>query len=442
MNLSRMLLTFGLLLVVSAHCSARDLWVDKESHGGACSNARAASAVSKTAPLCTLGAAAQLVAPGDVVHVRGGIYNEVHNCSGCEGRAVLQLNKAGTATAWIRYVAEPGETVILEGTASATIGVRVVAFAGAYPSFNEINGFQIRKFSLDCVSYDSVPDTKFIDLDISQCGRQSVALHRALRATLAGSRIHDSNTNGWTSAVDLYLCQSGNLISGNTIWNNADNSPGQPDSEGHGLIMDYCPGSGGTVIENNLIYNNEGWCMVVLNSSGAVIRNNVCYHNGLRSDSGELTTAANNVSIYNNILAPRTGQLALNIRLRRSDLVVDPRTISENNNLLDVPAAAVSVGWGDATGTLAQYQSRNGMGWGSADLVGDPKFTDEFGFDFHTTAGSPAIDKGNTAKAPTQDFDEHARPAGIAADIGAFEFGTGSARLPSPTNLRVISVTK
>ena len=91
----------------------------------------------------------------------------------------------------------------------------------------------------------------------------------------------------------------------------------------------------------------------------------------------ELTTAANNVSIYNNILAPRTGELALNIRLRRSDLVVDPRTISENNNLFDVPRAAISVGWGDARGTLAGISITQRQGWGSAALVGDPRFTDE-----------------------------------------------------------------
>ena len=198
--------------------------------------------------------------------------------------------------------------------------------------------------------------------------------HRAQRVTLRGSSIHDSNTNGWTSAIDLYSCSGGNVISGNRIWNNSDSSPGQPDSEGHGLIMDYCPGTGGTVIENNLIFNNEGWCMVVLNSNGAVIRNNVCYHNGIRQDgSGELSTCGNNLSIFNNILAPRKGQLALNIRLARSDFVVDPRTLSENNDLLDVQADALAVAWGDAVGTLSQFQSRNGRGWGTASLAADPR---------------------------------------------------------------------
>ncbi|MEO8628866.1 MAG: right-handed parallel beta-helix repeat-containing protein, partial [Betaproteobacteria bacterium] len=359
--------------------------------------------------------------------MRGAVYNEVDNCNGCEGRAVLQITKPGTATQWIRFVAEPGESVILEGTSSATIGVRIVKVGATFPSFNEVNGFQMRGFSLDCVSYDSVPDIRLAGLDVTRCGRQAVSLKGGKRVTLQGSRIHDNNTNGWTSAIDLYQCQDGNIISGNAIWNNSDSSPGQPDSEGHGIIMDYCPGTGGTVIENNQIFNNEGWCVVVLNSNGATIRNNVCYHNGIRSGGGEITTCGNRVSIYNNIVAPRAGQLALNLRLQRSDFTVDPTTVSENNDLLDVTAAAVAVGWGDATGTLSQFQARNGRGWGTRTILGDPRFVDEFGLNFRLQSGSPAIDKGDTAHAALVDFDGVRRPSGIAADIGAFEVSAGAA---------------
>ena len=38
--------------------------------------------------------------------------------------------------------------------------------------------------------------------------------------------------------------------------------------------------------------------------------------------------------------------------------------------------------------------------------------------------GSPAIDAGNTSLAPTTDQRGFPRPAGLAADIGAFEFGS------------------
>jgi parallel beta-helix repeat protein len=338
-------------------------------------------------------------------------------------------------------VAEPGETVILEGTSSASIGVRIVSFSGVYPSFNEVSGFQIRKYSKDCVSYDSVPDIRLVGLDITQCGRQSAVLHRAQRVTLEQSRIHDSNTDGWTSAIDLYLCKDGNIIRGNTVWNNSDQPAGQPDSEGHGLIMDYCGTQGGALIENNVFYNNEGWCMVILNSDGATIRNNVCYHNGIRQDgSGEISTAGNYLKIHNNILVPRNGQLALNLRFARSGFVADTATIAENNNLLFVAAGATSVAWGGSAGTLSRYQSQNPRGWGNRSLIGNPTFVAESQFDFHLLSGSVAIDKGDSANAPLTDFDGNARPEGTAMDIGAFEFAASKAALLAPTNLRFISV--
>ena len=51
--------------------------------------------------------------------------------------------------------------------------------------------------------------------------------------------------------------------------------------------------------------------------------------------------------------------------------------------------------------------------------------------------GSPAIDAGNTSLAPATDQRGFPRPAGLAADIGAFEYGSVMPTLaisPSGTN--------
>lgn len=46
--------------------------------------------------------------------------------------------------------------------------------------------------------------------------------------------------------------------------------------------------------------------------------------------------------------------------------------------------------------------------------------------DYHIQSNSPAIDQGNTALAPTIDFDREARPSGAGVDIGADEMYAGS----------------
>ena len=421
----KFLSVFAFLVAFSAQTSARELWVDKDSRGGVCNDSRGAVQVTKATPLCSLGAAADMVVPGDLVRVRGGVYSETHQCRNCEYRAVLQLVKAGTAAQWIRWAAEPGETVILEGSGSSTVGLRIVRAGGVDPSFNEVNGFQIRRFSRDCIALQEVPDIRLIGLDVSQCTHGAVELHQAQRVTLERSRIHDNATNGWTSAVDLWQCKDGNRIAGNVIWNNSDNPTQGGDTEGHGIILDTCSNSAGSVIENNLIFNNEGYCLTIHNSNGGIIRNNVCYRNAMRQqDSGEINTRANNVSIYNNIVVPRADKYALTIQYPGST-GIDPRTISENNNLLHVSESANAVVWGDSAGTLARYRSQNGRGWGTQTIAADPRFADPAAFNFRLQAGSPAIDKGNTAQGAPKDFDGQPRPQGAATDIGAYEISSG-----------------
>ena len=58
--------------------------------------------------------------------------------------------------------------------------------------------------------------------------------------------------------------------------------------------------------------------------------------------------------------------------------------------------------------------------------------------------GSPAIDAGNTSLAPTTDQRGFPRPAGLAADIGAFEYGSVMPALTvsrsSPINLNLLAI--
>ena len=148
---------------------------------------------------------------------------------------------------------------------------------------------------------------------MTACAGGAIELHRSARVTVEDCRVHHNPLGGWTSAIDLYLCEDGNVVRGNFVWANTDTDPRE--SEGHGLTMDYCEELGGALIESNVIWDNEGWCMAIYHSDGATIRNNTCWQNGLgRPGTGELSLLGEDAAIHNNILVSRDGATALNIR--------------------------------------------------------------------------------------------------------------------------------
>jgi parallel beta-helix repeat protein len=334
----------------------------------------------------------------------------------------------GTSDAWIRFMAAQGEQVEISGQGGATHGVQVIeTYDGSVvPRFIEIRGFYIHDIPSNCVQVKDTTDVVLRQLETTNCAGGAVELHRTAWVTLESSLIHDNHMDGWTSAVDLYLCYDGNVVRGNFIWGNFDADP--RDTEGHGITMDTCEELGGALIENNVIWGNEGWCMAIYQSDGSVIRNNTCWMNGLRTPSGEISVLGHHHSIHNNILIPRDGALALNIR-ERNDYPIDFSTIESDANLLWASTHTVVAGWGDGhRGTVAEYQAQNPEGWGTTSIQQDPLLADPAATDFHLTAGSPAIDSGDDSNAASIDVAGGIRPydgdgdSVAVVDMGAYEF--------------------
>ena len=243
----------------AAHAASAVLWVDLESRGGLCSDARTRAEVTAATPWCTLGAAATQVTPGDVVQVRGGTYTEIQRCYSCNDNSVLQIVVSGSPSEWIVFQATPGETVVISGAGGATHGVQAIETwdNSVQPQYVRISGFYVRDFPGNCVAVKDTSDITLQTLDITGCQGGAVELHNTARVAVEASRVYNNPMNGWTSAIDLYLCRDGNVVRGNYIWGNTDEDP--RDSEGHGITMDYCLEAGGALIENNVIWENEGW---------------------------------------------------------------------------------------------------------------------------------------------------------------------------------------
>jgi MYXO-CTERM domain-containing protein len=59
----------------------------------------------------------------------------------------------------------------------------------------------------------------------------------------------------------------------------------------------------------------------------------------------------------------------------------------------------------------------------SNNTLADPRFVNAAGNDYHLQSGSPAIDQAVGTDVAAVDYDGRARPFGVAADLGAYEFG-------------------
>ena len=380
---------------------AKELWVDALSLGGSCSNARVRAEISESAPWCSIGPAGNQAIAGDIVTVRKGTYTGVQNCGSCNDNSVLQVVNSGTSSAWIRFRALPGEKVVISGSGGAYHGIQIIrTHDGKVPSYVSVQGFEVNSFQGNCLYVKQTTDVTLTDLDIRGCGQGAVELHGTARVTLEDSRIHDNGLAGWTSPVDLYLCREDNIVRRNRIWGNTDLDPRE--TEGHGVIMDYCQSNGGAIIKSNVIWQNEGWCIAMVNSNNGVIRNNTCWMNGKnRPDTGEISIGGTNHSIHNNILQPRSGRLAINLK--------------------------------SGSQAITEYNLANGdwmLGW-PADLIfinEDSMLLNPGAGDFHLGAGSPAIDAGDNTNAALSDADGNDRPqdgSGLGyamVDLGAYEY--------------------
>jgi parallel beta-helix repeat protein len=405
-------------------------------------------------PFSTIQAASDVTNPGDTVFIMNGPYTN----SWWNG-IVVNITRSGSASSWIVYMAYPTHhpRVQFNGwggiyiTGASYIEVSGLEIIGNNAAMDSATAFADRADGNNCLTSGN-------GIMSYQSGTSPYPHHIVIRKCI----VHDCGGGGISTQTTDYI-----TIEENTVYNNAWYSPydcsgislgwnynfdndttdykvfvcrnicfsnrncipaiqgGTVPTDGEGIIIDIQDGTAGNVpaytgrmlLENNVVFNNGGDGITLFKTNHVDVINNTAYLNDQTAaiNRGQIfPNQGKNTRILNNIMVAPAGRYVMQDCCPNTNLLVD-----------------YNLYW-TASGSPAP--SLIGK-TGAHDKKGDPMFVkpsvDPSIADFQLLEGSPAIDAGTSPAAPAVDFDGNPRPFGAGIDMGAYEYGAGSAVRPT-----------
>jgi len=399
-------------------------------------------------PWRTIQKAAVTLVADDTVYIKAGTYNE----------KVVPQN-SGIPGNYITYAAYPGDTVTLDGT-NITLDWRDALFTIEGKSYIKISGFRI---------INSLSPYNSVGIYLKEGAQQDhVVIENNYFLNISGA------------AICAYSC--GNLIIDNNEITEVNVGQG-PNSRGSGEAISVCDihtfefknnhihhtykegidpkeSSNGRIHKNHIhdiarigiyldawdgpehdidIYQNvvhdtsgHGISLAIEQKGGSLknigIYNNIVYSNraaGIAISSYHFPTPRENIKIINNVCY-NNGHDGIYV----GDVLVE-NSVIRNNVCSENQGYQIA---SDSPSMLTlEHNLINGSSqiYGNNAIIGDPKFVNPAGGDFHLREDSPAIDSGSSIDAPSDDFDGNPRPQGAGYDIGAFEFIGNGIDVPS-----------
>jgi parallel beta-helix repeat protein len=406
--------TATVFLVAAINAHAATYYVAPTGNdGNSCSAAQ-----SVATPKRTVGSGLSCLRAGDTLYLRAGVYAEKIDSN-------AQTIPAGTSwTSPVTIAAYPGEGVTLRyGGGVVNLAANYIQYlifdrlkfdAARTGSCPVNDGCGVSAISL----WGGANHIRIQDSEILNSVGQGITIfpgngYSSDFNEVVRTKIHDNGTSDFDHG--MYVTANNTLIDGNEIYNNT------------GWGISKYPSGDSNIIRNNRVHTNatlgkRGDGILLYGGSNNQAYNNVVWAN----DNGIGTGKETNSKIYNNTI---TGN-----RSYGAGVGSDTNTDIKNNILYNNGAGYFNV-FSPATYTISTNLCSAAAA--GCSVVGDPRFVDPAGANFHIAAGSPAVDAGIALPMVAVDGDGVVRPSGVAYDIGAYELG-GLSTPAAPTNVRIV----
>lgn len=406
---------------------------------------------SANSPWLSLQHAVDSIGAGDHIEVESGTYQ------GC------RIGNSGTAAAPCVLEAAPGAHAVIDAPGPNNAhgsDLEIENFSGAV-SYWTLNGLEIENSPLaagidvrntshitieNCYSHNNEKWGLFLAFSDYPLITHN---HFSYNATQHG--IYDSNSGDYATVTDNECdhnagagiqfngdassggkgYMTGNLIADNVLHDNGS-------AGGSALNFD---GLDNSTIENNLLYNNLAGGVVLYAYDSAIgSQNNVVANNTIVMPAGSRWA----INISNDSTGNQLdNNLVLQQDLTSGSIEIDAQSLPgfQSDHNLFAGKVLFSTNLGGVLLTQAQWQQQTGADANSFTAATDQLFTDLANSDYHLAALSPAIDRGGSLNAPSDDLDGSSRPYGAGYDIGSYEYH-GSPAAPPPPSLPPAGLTQ
>lgn len=412
-------------------------------------------------PWKTIQKAADSLTAGDTVYIRAGTYTE---------RVTPQ--NSGSAGQVITYAAYPGETATMDGSGVTLPDDLAGLFEISNASYIRVSGLRV----VNAGPYANnagilVINSSYITVENNSTyntASSGIGVWGSHDVVVGGNRVEEAGIGGWQECIsiagtDAFVARNNEVLNchkeGICIKDGAANGQVYRNHVHHiqrvGIYVDawdkhtYNIAAFQNVVHD--VLDNNGFALA--SEEGGLLENisiynNIVYHNryvgAVVSTYGDpVTHTMRNIQIVNNTFYDNGwtgwgGGIAV-YNPDAQNVVVRNNIVSQNLYFqiavgVDVPTQTLTID----RNLIDGYRGTEEETRGSDYVEGDPLFVNAGGASFYLREGSPAIDAGSAAGAPSDDFDGRLRPLdgdddGAAAyDIGAYEmpFYSDHAYLP------------